>query len=152
MQYLRHLYNKYKYLATIQNAGLVLAGIIALSWVWGAVSTLQKNYAYQREVDANAHQIEMMKLQNQNYQYMQAYYKSEEYQELSVRQKLGLAKPGERLVILPSSEGIVDTAAETSDAAAKPVVEESNFSKWMQLLFGKRASVHPTNPEQLTRK
>lgn len=140
MQHLKHIYNKYKHLVTIQNAGLALAGIIALSWVWGAVATLQKNYVYQREVDENSHQIELMKLQNQNYQYMQAYYKSEEYLELSARQKLGLAKPGEKLVLLPSSEGVVDTAGKTEAVTDKPMAEESNFSKWLQLLFGKRAS------------
>ena len=140
MQYVKHLYNKYNHLITIQNAGLLLAGVIALSWVWGAVATLQKNYAYQREVDENSHQIEMMKLQNQNYQYMQAYYKSEEYLELSARQKLGLAKPGEKLVILPSSEGLVDAVADARNVETQPAVEESNFSKWLQLLFGKRAS------------
>ena len=138
MQHLRHWYHKYQHLATIQNISLVIAGVIAASWIWGSVATLQKNYAYQREVDENAYTIELMKLQNKNYEYMQAYYRSDEFLELSAREQLGLAKPGEKLVLLPSSEHITDTTASSQPALPATADTESNASKWFQLLFGKR--------------
>jgi Flp pilus assembly protein TadB len=127
------LYRKYQHLVTVQNVGLAVALLVAFTWVWGAVATLQQNYQHQRRVDENAQQIELMKLQNQNYAYQQAYYKSDEFLELSARQKLGKAFPGEKLVLLPSSAGVHDT---TQPVAAKPVVTESNFSKWMDFFFG----------------
>ncbi len=133
---LHHIVNRYRQLVTIQNIGLAVAVVIALSWVWGAVSTLQKNYQHQRQVDLNNQQIALEKLQNQNFQYQQAYYKSDEFLELSARQKLGLAKPGEHLVILPSSEHITDTVV------AKKVVKsrdnESNIDRWFNFFFQPR--------------
>ena len=129
------LYKKYQHLITVQNAGLAVAVIIAFVWVWGAVATLQQNYQHQRRVDANSQQIELMKLQNQNFEYMQAYYRSDEFLELSAREKLGKAFPGEKLVILPSSDHIKDTQSSTA-AVSGITEEESNFSKWMDFFFG----------------
>lgn len=131
---LGHLVNRYRHLLTIQNAGLAIAFVVALSWVWGAVVTLQKNYQHQQQVDINTQKIAVLKLQNQNYQFQQAYFKSDEFLELSARQKLGLALPGEKLVILPSSEDITDTV----QTATAPVTteQEDNFSQWLQFFFG----------------
>ncbi len=134
-----HLVNRYRHLVTIQNAGLAIALIVALSWVWGAVMTLQKNYQHQRDVDINSQKIELAKLQNQNYKYQQAYFKSDEFLELSAREKLGLAQPGEHLVILPSSEGITDTVTTVTPTSTVTAVDESNWSKWMSFFFGSRA-------------
>ncbi len=128
------LLKHYRHLLTIQNAGLLVAVVIALSWVWGSVVTLQKNYKYQREVDANDQLIEVRKLQNKTYQYQQAYYKSDEFLELSARAKLGLALPGEALVLLPSSDGKKHTDA-TKTVATTSAATESNFARWMRFLF-----------------
>ena len=107
--------------------------MIALGWLWGSVDTLQRNYRYQRQVDLNETTIKLMNLQNQNYQYQQAYLRSAEYQELSARQSLGLAQPGENLVLLPSSEGIVDEVAVKNTTVVTE--EKNNFGKWMDFFF-----------------
>ncbi len=127
-----HLYRRNQHLVTIQNVGVAIGLLIALSWVWGASTTLQKNYTYQRQVDLNAQQIEVMKLQNENAAYQQEYYKSDEFLELSARERLGLASPGEKMVILPSSANIKDTEV----VVQKSVDTQSNFSRWMQFFFG----------------
>ena len=128
------LISQYRHLLTIQNAGLAVALLVALSWIWGAVVTLQKNYQPQQQVDANNQSIAVTKLQNQNLQFQQAYLKSDEFLELSARQKLGLAQPGERLVMLPSSEGITDKV--TTDQPAATPDEQDNFTRWLQFFFG----------------
>ena len=130
--FLRQTYRTNKRWLSIQNVGVLVAAAITLSWIWGAAMTLQKNYTYQRQVDLNKQQIEIMKLQNENATYQQEYYKSDEYLELSAREQLGLARPGEKLVVLPSSANVKDT----TPVAKYSVSEESNFSKWMQLFFG----------------
>lgn len=136
-QRLQHALRQYRHLLTIQNAGLVVAIVIALGWVWGSVVTLQKNYKYQRQVDTNNQLIELKKLQNKTYEYQQAYYKSDEFLELSARSQLGLAFPGEHLVLLPSSEGITDKTA--AQPVAHTVTEpESNFARWIHFLFESR--------------
>ncbi len=137
MHKIRHLYHRYQHLISIQNVGLVVVCVVSMTWLWGSVATLQQNYTYQQQVDTNSQRIELMKLQNQNAHYMSAYYKSDEYLELAARQRLGLAKPGERLVILPSSEGIVDTSPQDSPAT-KSVSTVSPFAKWLEFFFGDR--------------
>ena len=124
---------RYRHLLTIQNAGLTVAVLIALSWIWGAVVTLQRNYTYQRQVDANNQLIELTKVQSKTYQYQQAYYKSDEYIELTAREKLGKALPEEHLVLLPSSAGVQDTVTIAKSTA--PVEQDSNFTRWMRFLF-----------------
>ena len=113
----------------------MFAVVIAFSWVWGAATTLQKNYQYQQKVDELAQQIELTKLRNQNLAYEQDYLQSEEYVELKVRQYLGKGLPGEKLVILPSSDTVVDAAE--PEVAQAVVLEQTNFDRWMQFFFSK---------------
>lgn len=132
---IHHIVDRYRHLLTVQNAGLAIALIVALSWVWGAVLTLQKNYQHQQQVDTNTQKIAIMKLQNQNYQFQQAYYKSDEFLELSARQKLGLAQPGEKLIMLPSSEGVTDKTP-VATATSTSVEPKDNISQWLEFFFG----------------
>lgn len=127
---------QYSRFLTIQNAGLFIAVVVAFSWVWGSVDTLQRNYAYQRQVDANNQRIELAKIQNKTYEYQQAYHKSDEYLELSARAYLGKALPGEHLAILPSSNRVKDSV--TPVASVVPVEQESNFVRWMNFFFNTR--------------
>lgn len=132
-QNLRH----WRSYVTIQNGALALGLLIALSWVWGTVGTLSKNFELQQEVDQLDAKIELAKLQNQNLSYQKNYYTSSEYLELSARELLGKVAPGERVVILPDSSQVKDTAS--MPQTTLPVSERSNFSQWMQFFFGERA-------------
>ena len=124
---------------TIQNSALALGLLIAASWIWGTVGTLNRNFQLQQEVDQLDAQIELAKLQNQNLSYQKNYYNTSEYLELSARELLGKVAPGEHLVILPDSSNIKDTT--TTKAAVKTTEKPSNFSQWMEFLFGgKRTS------------
>lgn len=125
---------------TIQNSALALGLLIAASWIWGTVGTLNRNFQLQQEVDQLDAQIELAKLQNQNLSYQNNYYNSSEYLELSARELLGKVAPGEKIIILPDSSKVTDkktATAKTSVSTEKP----SNFSQWMDFLFGgKRTS------------
>lgn len=133
---LRH-FHYWRHYATIQNSALVLGLLIAVSWVWGTVGTLNRNFQLQQEVDQLDAQIELAKLQNQNLSYQKNYYNTTEYLELSARELLGKVVPGEHLVILPDSSNIKDT---TTAPPAKTTEKPSNFSQWMEFLFGKKQS------------
>lgn len=137
--YILHTLRQWRHYVTIQNSALVLALLIAVSWVWGTVGTLNRNFQLQQEVDQLDQQIELAKLQNQNLSYQKNYYNTSEYLELSARELLGKVAPGEHLVILPDSSNIKDTT--TTKAAVKTTEKPSNFSQWMEFLFGgKRTS------------
>src|SRR5688500_13785689 len=107
---MHHFLTRYRPYLTIQNGTIVLAFVIAMGWIWGTVETLQKNFIYQQRVDALTQAVELEKLRNQNLAFQQEYYRSEEFLELSARQRLGKADPGEKLIILPDSRNITDTA------------------------------------------
>lgn len=122
---------------TLQNGALALGLLIALSWSWGTVSTLQKNFQLQQEVDSMQQEVELADLQNQNLKFQQNYLRSNEFLELTAREKLGKAAKGEKLVILPDSSGMKDQAT-VAKTPARAVKEPDNFSQWMQFFFGRK--------------
>jgi len=134
---MHRLIHQFKQHMTIQNGTMVLALLIALGWMWGTVQTLQKNFNYQREVDALAQEVELEKLRNQNLQYEQRYYGSDEFLELSARQRLGKANPGEKLIILPDSRSVKDTTGTQTATIIAP--RASNLSQWTEFFFGEKA-------------
>ena len=131
---MHHLYNRYRQYLNIQNGTIVLALLIAMGWMWGTVQTLQKNFRYQQEVDALTQNVELEQRRKQNLEYQQQYYRSDEFLELSARQRLGKANPGEKLIILPDSDSISDTAGGTGDQVAREQV--SNLAQWAEFFFG----------------
>lgn len=134
---LPHYLHHWRSYVTIQNGALALGLLIAVSWVWGTVGTLNRNFQLQQQVDQLDQQIELSKLQNQNLSYQKNYFSSSEYLELSSRELLGKVAPGEKVIILPDSSNITDKKTTTTKM---PVSTEkpSNFTQWMQFFFGNK--------------
>lgn len=132
---MQHLINRYRHYLTIQNGTIVLAALISLGWIWGTVQTLQKNFAYQQQVDVLSENVELEKLRNENLRFQQQYFKSDEFLELSARQRLNKANPGEKLIILPDSRAITDTAAQQAELVPE-VAKASNLVQWGEFFFG----------------
>ena len=121
---------------TIQNATVLLAFVVTLGWVWGTVVTLQRNFTYQQQVDALQETLELESLRNENLRFQQTYYRSNEFLELSARQRIGKASPGEKLIILPDSRNIVDET-EADDQLTNRNISVSNLSQWLRFFFGR---------------
>jgi cell division protein FtsB len=135
---IRRLYYhvRHRYL-TMNNIVIAVAFLIGLSWAWGSIGMMQRNYDLQKEVDTKARNLKLAELETQNLKYEQRYYQSSEYQELEVRKRLGLANPGEHVLILPPNT----QQAKNADvvAANRPVrilEPTSDFQQWMNFLFG----------------
>jgi len=64
-----------------------------------------------------------------------AYYRSDEYAELSARAKLNKQLDGENLVYLPENSETAKNKYKTDDSETA-ASEPSNFSGWMSFLFG----------------
>lgn len=108
---------------------------------------MQVNFAAQKAVDEQQRQLELTELQVATLKYQQNYYKSDEYKDLAARESLGLALPGEKLLVLPpNSQAVKDqSAAEQSTGTTEPVVaaKGSNVEQWLQFLTGQSArSLH----------
>jgi hypothetical protein len=135
---LRRIYYhvRHRYM-TMNNIVIAVAFIIGLSWAWGSIGMMQRNYALQKEVDTKARNLKLAELETQNLKYEQRYYASSEYQELEVRKRLGLANPGEHVLILPpNTQQARDADIIAADAPVRILEETSDFQQWMNFLFG----------------
>ena len=64
------------------------------------------------------------------------YYESSEYLDLTVRKRLGLVNPGERQLIVPSTDSLTEEATPTSNQPSIQANSQSNFQQWTQFLLG----------------
>lgn len=135
---IRRLYYRFKndYL-TLNNVVIFIAFVIASNWVWGSLTMMQRNFTLQKELDDKSRQLIVAQLDTENAKLEQRYYRTDEYKELAVRQQLGLVTPGESVLILPSNSASVKAADKAVSAVATAkVVPISNFSQWVNFLFG----------------
>ena len=116
---------------TLNNIVFVAALLIALNWTWSSIEVMQQNYALQQSVDAKRQQVALEELFVETLELESRYYTTLEYQELAVRQRLGKGMPGERMVIVPSTEA----ASADEDSVRTTPPEPSNFQEWMNFLF-----------------
>ncbi|MEO7905209.1 MAG: hypothetical protein ABIR91_05460 [Candidatus Saccharimonadales bacterium] len=129
-----HLSHQY---VTRENVIIAVAFVIAASWAWGSIGVMQRNYHLQQEVDTKSRQQKLVELEVLNAQFEKRYYQSDEYQELEVRRRLGLANPGEKVLILPpSSRQAQQYDQKPFTAAAMSSQSTSQFQQWMNFLFG----------------
>ncbi len=128
---------------TMNNIVIATALIVAASWAWGSVMVMQRNFALQKEADEQQRQLRLTQLEVDTLKYRQNYYNSDEYKDLAARTYLGLASPGEKVLILPPNSASVK--AEASLSAAKPALPAkgsalSNVDQWINFLVGNSAA------------
>ena len=117
---------------TLSNIIMGSVIVVSIVWVWGSISAMEKNYAIQKKLELKQRQALIEEINYQTLQHEQKYLKSSEYQELAVREKLGLALPGEHVLVLPKyPEEKKKQQIETS--------KQSNFTQWMNFIFGGNA-------------
>jgi len=129
-----HLRTRY---LTMNNVVVGIGLLIGASWAWGSIEVMQRNYNLQKQLDAKVRQQTVVQLESQNLALQQTYYKSAEYQELAVRERLGLANAGEKVLVLPPNT----QTAKNADVVKKstivtPTEPVSNLQQWMDFLFG----------------
>lgn len=123
---------------TFNNIVIAVAFLIALSWVWGSLQVMQRNYSLQKEVDTKRRELQLTELQRDSLELQKRFYQTEEYKERAARDSLGLVMPGESVMILPPNTPAVieaDAKANTSVATA-PQQTSSNIEQWLNYLFG----------------
>ena len=121
---------------TTNNLVVLIGLFVAASWVWGSVQAMERNYALQKEIDFKRRELRLSELETQKLQFEQNYFKSDEYKELAVREKLGLINPGEKVLILPPNSEAASADEKKAAADVPRAVPESNFQAWVNFLFG----------------
>ena len=126
---------RHQYL-TANNAVVIVALLVAASWAWGSVEAMERNYRLQKEVDSKRLQLRLAELETQTLKFEQNYYKSDEYKELAVRERMGLVNPGEKVLILPPNSAQATAADEDGGSTTPRRVEQGNLQQWANFLFG----------------
>ena len=117
---------------TLSNIIMVSVMFISVIWVWGNITAMEKNYAIQKKLELKQRQALIDEISYKTLEYEQKYLKSSEYQELAVREKLGLAMPGEHVLILSKYP-------EEQKERRTEALKTSNFTQWINFLFGGNA-------------
>jgi len=121
---------------TLNNLVILVAFMIVVGWVWGSLGVMQRNFSLQKDIDFKNRQLQLTELQRDNLALQKNFYQTTEYQELAVRETLGLVRPGEKALVLPpNSQAALD---EDRDKTAAPTVQvtASNLEQWVNFLFG----------------
>lgn len=135
---IRRLYYhvRHKYF-TLNNVVILIAFAIAAGWVWGSLGVMQRNYDLQKEIDLKQRQLQLIQVETSSLQLEQRYYNTREYQELAVRQDLGLGLPGEKVLILPpNTQAAKDADASLTNTTVITTAQLSNLQQWVDFLFG----------------
>lgn len=136
---IRLLYYRFRHqYVTLNNIVIAVAFIIAAGWVMGSLSAMQRNYTLQKSVTLKQQQLQLVQLQVENLKLEQQYYGSTEYLQQAARESLGLALPGESVLILPPNS---QTAINEDKNASQPSTiastqKTSNLEQWINFLFG----------------
>jgi cell division protein FtsB len=139
---------KLKQLLDPRNIALYIFGVIVLAIAWSGAKTVQSNYELQKQITELKQQNQLLALGNGNTFLQNQFYQTNSFLELSARQNLGLASPGEQVLVVPRSTAMeyVDPqlAAAFSPAQTTPKDTRSKFVKnleaWRDFLLGRAAS------------
>ncbi len=135
---LRRIFHQLRPHLSLNNGVFLVAFLIAASWVWSTIDAVQRNFKLQQQVDFLQQEVAVSELENKTFVFQNKYYKSNEYIELSARERLNKASPGEKLLILPPNKAR-PSEDKTVVAAEVPITSRSNFAQWMYFLFGKKS-------------
>lgn len=121
-------------------AGMMLFLVVVLLISWSGVKSIQTNYELQKQIAGLQQQNEVSKLRNTNLDLENQYYKTNTYQDLQARLNLGLAAPGEKLIVVPKTVALSYTVAppkeaETTKPSDKQSSSQRNFQAWVNFFL-----------------
>jgi len=125
----------HKYLTT-NNIVVAVGLIIAAGFIVSSLDAMERNYALQKELDDKSRQLIVAQLDEASAELEQRYYKTDEYKELAVRQRLGLGSAGESVLIL-SEDSTTKTNGVSTSATTVVAEQKGNFWQWVDFLSGK---------------
>jgi len=132
-----------------RNIALYIFGLIVLAIAWSGAKTVQNNYQLQKQISTLQQQNDVIHLQNNNVFLQNQFYQTDEYLELSARQNLGLAAPGEKVLLVPKNVALsyIDPAlADSRDSSSGATIDNrskytKNLEAWRDFLLGRKPSI-----------
>ena len=149
MQTIKNLWNpnRLKQITDVRNVGFYIFAVIVLAIAWSGVKTVQNNYELQKHISVLEQQNDVLELLNQNTGLQSQFYETDQYLELAARQNLGLAAPGETVLLVPKSVAMkyvdpslasVQTGLESDSSDVPKSKFAQNFSDWRDFLLGRK--------------
>jgi len=112
---------------------LILVALVVIYILYSVVVNIYKNYQTKIEIDQAREEIVNLQLEREKLKSLLAYYETESYQEIELRRRLLLKKPGETVVALKGAEPLnVETEIEEEEAPESPLLE------WYDYYFSPR--------------
>jgi len=141
---------KVKQLTDIRNIGLYIFGLMIVAIAWSGAKTVQSNYDLQKKISTLKQENDVLWLQNSNTYLQNQYYKTDQYLELSARQNLGLAAPGEHVLLVPKGTAAkyVDpnlnktTVAHVTSAPDNRAGYVKNIEAWRDFILGRSPNIN----------
>jgi cell division protein FtsB len=100
----------------------------------GVTRSLIRRAEVQQEVTALRQEISTLEGKNQELHRFIDYYNTPEFREREARLRLGLQKPGEKVVVIPNLESLNTTP---TDQTAEMEDNSSNWRLWLNYFLGK---------------
>lgn len=126
----------------VRVVGLLSFTLMVLFISWGGVRAIDTNYRLQKQISRLEQQSAVEQLENNNMKLQNQYFNTSQYLELTARQNFGLAKPGEKLVTIPTSVALAHTSdvqntekVEAIQTKAKQPAYQRNFQAWMNFFL-----------------
>ena len=115
----------------------LIAGVLCLAWTWGAITSTTRNWELEQRLVNKKKELTLLQLEIETIELENRYYASEEYQELSAREKQNKMTEGEFMVLLPENtdyakhKDVIINADEPEEEE-----EKTNFEQWISFVFG----------------
>lgn len=113
----------------INYAGLILVVVMTAS----IIRNINRALSINKEVDKQKAKIAKMEAENERIERELSKAQSPEFVEKEVRNKLGLVKEGETIVVLPDEETLKKLAPQILDE--EDTLPDPNYRKWFKLFL-----------------
>ena len=121
---------------TIENVILLIAIILCLNWTYRSIEAMSRNWELSENLRAAEKNLELKKVEIEMAELENAYFETEEYQELAARKFANKQLDGEKMVYMPdNSEAARTKHANEVAVASEENKEYSNFEQWMMYLW-----------------
>ncbi|HSX07279.1 MAG TPA: septum formation initiator family protein [Candidatus Saccharimonadales bacterium] len=141
-QYQKMIYEYAGDLRDVRVAGLVVFLVVALLISWSGIKVINTNYTLQKQISQLQQQTRVQQLEDNNLKLQNQYFNTNQYLDITARQEFGLAAPGEKIVVVPTSVALAHTVdvpslaqkEKTTTVNHQPAYQR-NFQAWMDFFF-----------------
>lgn len=119
---------------TMENVVLFLAIILCLVWTYQSILAMSRNWELSERLTAEKRTLELLEVEVEMAELENAYYNTDEYQELMARRYLDKKLPGEKMVVMPENSEKAKNKYQKAESKEQEKTY-SNFEKWMSYLF-----------------